>query len=304
MRRNFWVVLVVGLLWSPAGVRADETYTIKFKTDAKGAQTLQESRETEQSHLKVLDANGKAVEDKEEEKITVLKYRQSVLELPDAKKRPTRLRRQYDKAQLTTDGNAQTLAYEGKTVLIEKKDGKYRFQIEGGDELTGKDAEVLDEEFNKAKDDRSELEQALFLFPKKAVRVNETWKIDPEGLKALSKREGAEMPLDLDKAGGTGRLVRAYRKDGRQFGVLEFRIEMPLKGTIGKEKLEVATGTKMTVQIKLDACIDGQVGDGTADRVAKMDLTGTVKGPDGNDYKVVLNGNSVKKSTQKDLPKE
>jgi hypothetical protein len=302
MQRNLWVVLVVGLLWSPAGVRADETYTIKVKQGAKGDRALLESQETEQSHVKVLDATGNAVEDKEEKKVTVLKYRQTILEMPDAKKRPTRLRRQYDKAQLTTDGKAQTLAYEGKTVLIEKKGDKYHFQIEGGDELTGKDAELLDKEFNKEKDDKSELEKVLL--PKKAVRVNETWKIDPEGLKALSKGEGDEIPVDLDKAVGTGKLVRAYQKDGRQFGVIEFRMDLPLKGTIGKEKLTVAAGTKMTMQIKLDGCIDGQASDAMAEFTAKMDLTGTVKGPDGNDYKVMLNVNATQKGTQKDLPKE
>jgi hypothetical protein len=304
MLRYFWVFLLAGgLFWRPAGVRAEETYTIKVKESAKGDRAQLESEETEQSHVKVLDADGKRIEEKDEKKTTVLKYRQTILELPDPKKRPTRLRRQYDKAQLTTtDRDPQTLPYEGKAVLVEKKAGKYRFRIEGGDELTGKDAELLDKEFNKEKDDKSELENLLL--PKKAVRLNEAWKIDPEGLKALGKGDEEELPVDLNKAAGTGKLVRAYQKDGHQFGVIEFRIDLPLKGVVGKEKMSLASGAKMTLQIKLDSCIDGQLSDTTADFSAKLDLTGTVKGPGGDEYKVMLKVNATQKTAQKDLPKE
>jgi hypothetical protein len=301
MRRNFWVVLVVGLLGSPAGVRAEEAYTIKVKQGAKGDRALVESQESEKTQVKVLDATGNAVEDKEEKKVTVLKYRQTILEIPDAKKQPTRLRRQYDKARLTKDGDTQTLAYEGKTVLIEKKDGKYRFQIEGGDELTGKDAELLDKEFNKENDTKSELEKAFL--PSKAVRVNETWKIDAKAFKALAKGEDDELPVDFDKAVGTGKLVRAYRKDGHQFGVMEYHIDLPFKGTLGKAKIEVGAGTRMTLQIKVDGCIDGQLDAGTADITTKLDLTGTVK-EGGNNFKLVLNMSANQKSAQKDLPRE
>src|SRR5262249_51884876 len=55
MLRYFWVFLIAGgLFWRPAGVGAEETYTIKVKETAKGDRAQLESEETEQSHVKVL----------------------------------------------------------------------------------------------------------------------------------------------------------------------------------------------------------------------------------------------------------
>jgi hypothetical protein len=291
------------VLDNPAGPPTEETYTIKIKESARGDRTLAESQETEQSHARLLYPDGETAEDNREKKTVTLKCRQTILELPDAQKLPTRLRRQYDKARVTSDGNQQTLPYEGKTVLIEKKDGKYRFQIEGGDELTGKDAELLDKEFSHEKDEKVEMEKILL--PRRPVRVNETWKIDPEAfIQAMAKGPEGGLSVDAARAVATGKLSRAYQKDGRQFGVLEFRLDLPLKDTVGKEKLALEPGARMTVQIKLDGCIDGQANDAVVDLATQLDLTATIKMPDGQNYKLVVTAANSHKETQKDLPKE
>jgi hypothetical protein len=304
MQRVQWALLLAaGLLGATAGLRADEAYNIKVRNSAKGDRTQETSQDTEQAHRQILGADGKAIEDEEEKKATVVQFQQTILEQPEAKKRPTRLRRHYDKAQATKDGETKALPYEGKTVLIEKKDGQYHFKIEGGAELTGKDAELLAKEFDKEKDDKQDLEKILL--PQKPVRVNETWKIDAEEFaRALSKDTEGRFEVDADKARATGQLLRAYQKNGHQYGVIEYRIDLPLKGTIGKEKLPLGPGAKMALRIKMDGCIDGQVSDATADTSTNLDLTATLKGPDGNSYKLILAVKATQKGTQKDLPKE
>ena len=75
--------------------------------------------------------------------------------------RPTSLRRHYDKAVAGAAGEVKSLGFEGKTVLIEEKDGQYSFKVKGGAELAGEDAAPLDKEFNQEKDDKAGLDKLL-----------------------------------------------------------------------------------------------------------------------------------------------
>ena len=74
---------------------------------------------TEQGQVKVLDPAGKPVMDKGESKVKSFTFRETVLEKPDPQKRPTKLSRQYTKAEVKIDGKPQVLPYQGQTVLIE-----------------------------------------------------------------------------------------------------------------------------------------------------------------------------------------
>src|SRR5207248_2562095 len=62
----------------------------------------------------------------------------------------------------------------------------------------------------------------------KAIAVNETWVIPSDKFKKNLKPEEAKM-FDLDKLKATGKLLKAYKKNGAQFAVLEITIEMPLR---------------------------------------------------------------------------
>src|SRR5439155_714677 len=137
----------------------------------------------------VKDPAGNTLDDRAQKTSEVNRYREEVLE-KEPGRRATRLRRQYEKAQARTDDQAETLPYQGKTVLIEKKGDKYRFRIEGGAELTGKDARFLDKEFNAKgrTEDESQLEK-LFL-PDKAVPVGASWKLDLERIAKEIGKEG------------------------------------------------------------------------------------------------------------------
>ncbi len=305
MRRVPWIpVLVVGLLTGPA--RADETYTIKIKKAEQGDRSKVEKTDRDDTQTRVLDPDGKALREEGKKKTTYLVYEETVLEKEKGKKKASRLRRKYEKAEVTRDGSTEALPYQGKTVLIEKKAGEYHFRIEGGEDLAGPGAEALNQEFNKNKDEGPDMDELLM--PKKPVKVNESWKIDPDAI-AKAFEKGAENNITVDRArsAATGKLLRAYQKDGHQFGVIEFAIDLPISGSMklgDNLKAAVGPGAKFSAKGTVDACIDGTRDTGKSDMQMTADLTATFTGPDGKDYKIVIVSKQTGKSTSKDLGRE
>jgi hypothetical protein len=100
------------------------------------------------------------------------------------------------------------------------------------------------------------------LLPKDPVQVGESWNIDlRESVKELPKKVGPEF--DADRTTATGKLLRVYKKDGRQFGVIEVRATLPIAAVNdGKQRIP-ARDSKMTFQGLYDACIDGNSTDFT-----------------------------------------
>jgi hypothetical protein len=284
-----------------ASLAADETYTIKFKDGAKGDVRTVKEESTEQATVKAVDAAGNALLDKAEKKVTTAAYKETILEQPEGAKQPTRVKREYEKAQVKADDKAVDLPYSGKTVLIEKKGDKYVFQIEGGDELTGKDAEPLNKEFNKKAVEEEDLK---LLLPAKPVKVGDTWKLDAAALTKFIASDDA-MTLDTTKAGGTGKLVKVYQQDGKQFGVITLTLDLSIKELkLGPAKQAVKAGSKMTMQIDLDACIDGSVATGTMKATADMDIAADIKQGDTVLGKLTVKGQSGGTKTQTELPKK
>jgi hypothetical protein len=308
MLRNVSLVVIVGVLsWCAGRVGADEAYIIKIKEVNKGDEFLVDRRETEQTHVQVLDPDGKALQDKEDKNSTTFVFRETVLDKPEGQGRATRLRRHYEKAQVTKNEVFQALPYQGKTLLIERKDGKYRFQIEGGEVLTGKDAEALDEEFTKD-NDREEREFMKALFPSKAVRVNDSWKFDPQLiLKSLEKELKGEVAVETAKPLAMGKLLKAYKKDGQQFGVFEFRLELPLKGKLPLDKDNKAVlqpGARLTTVVKADICINDKSLTGSDEMSRRFEATALFKAPDNKEYKLIITTRSVLKTATRELPKK
>src|SRR5262249_26891361 len=137
----------------------------------------------------------------------------------------------------------------------EKKDGKYHFQIEDGKELTGKDVEHLDREFNKERD--TQLDFNRLILPKKAVRVKESWAIDVAAL-AKDLEKLTYLEIDAGKSSAKGKLIRVYRKGGRLFGVLEMNMVITGKAIKMQElKIDLKPPCKLNLKVTLDVCIDG-----------------------------------------------
>ncbi len=261
MFRILSVVVVLGIVVGPVWGQDDKTYTIKIKKAAKGLVEQTEKTENTTEHMKVADNNGNALKDETKKKSFHYIYRQTVLEMKPGVEKPTKLKRQYEKAVVTEEGKTTKLPYEGKMVLIEKKDGRYTFRIEGDEELTGEDAKRLDEEFNKKKE-ISEKELERLVLPPGPVKVNETWKIDPKNLIKAFRLES--MELNLEKSTATGKLTRAYRKTRRQFGVIALQVVLFPKG-VNKDGMTIPLqpNSKIELGVTIDACIDGSSATGS-----------------------------------------
>jgi hypothetical protein len=217
----------------------------------------------------VFTVGGKA-QAKEEAKTKSLVYVDEVIENPKNAKRATKLKRTFEKAAVGTGGKDAALPVEGKTVLIEKSGDKYAFTVDGK-AVDAESLKLLEDEFDRpeGKDPRD------VMFPNKPVKPGETWKID---IDELVKAIGDKGPtFGKDKATATGTLVKAYMKDGKQFGVIDFVFEAPITGFGEKNPLTIKEG-KMTLKFAGDGCIDGTVATGKSTAKMLMALAGSTMG--------------------------
>jgi hypothetical protein len=289
--RLFGAALLVGLACAlPAA--AQQKVTLKFHRSKQSEVSLIEKTENSDNKSSVVGKDDKVVNAIEDKKtVSNITFRETIVEKAADAKKATRLKREYLKAEETVNGTKVALPYAGKTVLIEKKGDKYHFQIEGGAELTAKDAEKLDSEFNKKGSADSE-EFFTALGEGKTVAVGETWKID---LKVLEKLFGQETQFILDPASkATVKLVRAYKKDGMQFGVLKVEIMVLLKGIKEKGKdIAMEPGSKFNLNLDIDTTIDGSRD--LATLTIKGGANFAIRIPDNPDlrYVVVTSGDST-----------
>lgn len=307
MLRKIGLLGILGLLAAVVPLRGDDAFTIKIKKSGKGAVIQHKKKETETSHVQVEGPDGKTLTDKKTSKTIIEEYKETILEKVKGK-RATKLRRQYTKAILKSGEDEKPLPFDGKTLRIEKKDGKYHFTIEGKEdkELQGKDAEALNRSFNKpGRDDSDDDAVEKAILPKKPVAVKETWKIDIENLsKAISKDINVPFPIDKSKASAQGKLLRAYKKDGRQYGIFDIAVMLPLKGDfpLGKgQKAPIQKGSKMTLGVKVDACIDGTLSDSISDVSMNIDIVALISTPDDQELKLKLKASQKGKETEKEL---
>jgi hypothetical protein len=196
---------------------AEEAQNIKIKKAAKGDAVKTDDTEETNTALVATDGAGNKVLEQKEKISKTNVYTETILEKKEGDDKATSLKRVYEKARgVGKDGKEEIKSYEGKTVLIEKKGDKYVFSIEGGKEITGKDAEDLDKSFNKEKG-LSDAEMEKYLLPAKAVKSGDTWKVDAKSLmKDLGKSDkDITIAFDDDKTEGYGKLLEAYSQSRR-----------------------------------------------------------------------------------------
>ncbi len=280
-------LFVFGLLAAAPASAADETYTLKLYKYKKGDKHDIEKTEESKNNI-IIDIMGMNMK----QEVTSGKkevYTEEILEKKDGDKKATKLTRTYKTAEKTEKEETTKAVYAGETVLIEKKGDKYEFSIKGK-ELKEDEAPELFKSFNK-KDDEPENEDFL---PAAAVKVGESWKVPADKTDKMFKSLGDDkMKLDTKKSTVSGKLLKAYKKDGAQFGVIELTItvfvtEIDLGGQFAKTK----EGSKMVIKGSIDTCIDGTIDfedgklDVTVDLTAELpnngsfSITGTSKGVD------------------------
>jgi hypothetical protein len=253
------VLAVLTCLVLPLPALAQDTYTIKTNRSTKGTTTREHKVETEVVNSKVTDLGGKVLEEEASTTTVTSTFEQTVLERPDLKKKPTVLKRTYEKAIVKEGKETKQLPYEGKSILIEKKDGKYHYRYASGGDINGHAAKWLDKEF-KDDEEKSDVDFEQLLLPTKAVAVGESWKISMTELVKDLEKKG--IKVQADKSTGTGTLLKAYKKDGRQFGDLHFKLDFPLKSLKVKDsEISFQLGSTIVIEAKTSVCIDGSLED-------------------------------------------
>ncbi len=210
--------ILVGCKKPPEGAAPGDgdpnaTYTIKIRSEQAGDRTDEIESESGTSETTVRDKKEKAKQDKK------IEYREEIIEMPTGAVKPTKLTRTYKVAQQSDakTGTMKPLPYEGKTVAIEKKGANYTFTADGK-KMSALDAGDLTREFSKA--NAGKIDDFL---PKSAVKVGESWTIDPTEVKALG---AMPLPIDLARSKITGKLTRVYTKDGKPWGAVSLDCDL------------------------------------------------------------------------------
>ncbi len=237
------------------------TYTIKIRDEQAGDKVDVVEVQTGSGERTF---GGKTDQQKEDRKY---EFTEHIVDHPAGSPKPTKITRAYKTAQRydkATNG-LKAAKFEGKTVLIEKKGVGYDFTVDGK-RVDFLDAIDLSKEFRKT--DKQNINEVL---PKSAVKVGESWPIELAALKALM---GAlPYPVDVSRSKLSGKLTRAYTKDGKQWGVVALEFDLVIDSAVAPVGKGVATGT-MKIDGTFDAVIDGSSREGTHKLTVKLNVTG------------------------------
>jgi hypothetical protein len=253
--RAGWLVLAVVL---PAGA-AEDRYTIKIKNYPDVGQGIAH-RETDRqsSVIRVLNSDGKVVQENKPVEVSEEQYTTTILEMGD--NWPTRYRRVYDKAVFGNGTESKQRSYQGRSILFEFRQGKFNLKVEDKGMVSKGDLHAL--AVRAAGEVFSGLDE-VFL-PGRAVKIDESWPVDG---KVLMRGFGDNGKLDLAKSSGQAKLVKVYSKDGMQFGIIEFDLKLAYPSmddfTFDPPALFEVNGT-------LETAIDGSSAAGTLKVTTKL----------------------------------
>lgn len=257
-----------------AGQDKAEKYTLKIKSpQAKQAFDVVSTGKKSIS-FKVVDANQNVAVDKTEDTITKFIYREVGLEKPAKEPKFTKLERHYSTAERRANGKRVTLPYQGKTLSITKeKHGGYEFALDDGEKLSIDESTELIEEFNKGGLGGV---MELLLGRSEPVTVGETWKVDAAKL-AEGFEKNANLTIDPAKSTLSGKLVRAYKKDGRQFGVIELTIDLAVTAFIQDGNKLPTKDSSFKLNLECDLCIDGSADQSAIKGTLEANIRATVE---------------------------
>ena len=260
MRAQICGVWLLALSVFAAGAQA-QTVTIKIKSQPEaGKSVVHHDVEKQTGSIKVSDAGGKVIQEQKPDLLRVDVFTETVLEAAKTGKDPVKFKRAYEKSLAGPADKAVASPFQGRTILFELRDGKYQVTAEGQPELSAKELAPL---IKRANDQLKSLGDQAFL-PKKPVKVGESWPLDG---KALASDFSSGGEVDLTKSKGEGKLLKTYKKDGKEFGVLEVKVQLALTSMPGLKFEQPAT---LDLTGTLDAAIDGTSTAGTMSMAGKF----------------------------------
>src|SRR5262249_43337878 len=242
---------------------ADEAYVIKTNPEWKAGRRTQLSQSTtSDERTALIDGTGKAVEDTKESLEQSIVVEETIVALKAGTKRPEKLELKFEKVKCKRNGKAVDDGLEGKTVMAILKDKECTLSIKGGGTLTP-EATLLLKANLLAEYLENEEDFVQLCSPDKPVQVGATWTCNIQVIAAdIEKREG--FKIDVAKATGTGKLLKASRKDGHTFGEFELTIDLPLRQFTDLDggEVKVHEGSKSKMRYSYVGCIDGNVDEG------------------------------------------
>ncbi len=251
-----------------AAASAQEAFTIKLKERGEGESALITKSEAGSFSVTFVDAKGKTLTQNEKSS-DIKEYIETVLKRAGAKL-PTKLEREYIKAQSSKGNTVLDWPVIGKTIVIEKKNDQYTFGLKTGETLAAPVAEALAKEFSRKSDMDTAFEKLML--PKSAVKPGDIWKLDMEPIvKDLAKSR--ELDVTATNARGVGTLQKTYQQDGRLFGVMAYQLVVPVRALgKGPKQVKFTDGARITIESSMDLCIDGTSEAGTTK--SKITITG------------------------------
>jgi hypothetical protein len=204
--------------------------------------------------------------------------------------KPLKLTRTYEKYEAKKGDKDLPAPPLNTPILIEKKGGKYIAEGKGLDAAAA--ARIAGE-----LDRNSGSSQVELLLPGKPVKPGDSWKVDVSKLPGIAGDTG-QLVVDADASTLSGKLIKTYKKNGNQFGVLEYTGEVVIKSLGEKSPLKLKNGSKMGMKFTVDACIDGNNPSVKSVGSLKITLEG-----EGGGVSISLTGNGTMESSDELLPK-
>lgn len=235
-----------------------KTYTIKLNEQPDvGKKVVVRTQDKTAGTVVVLDADGKALKEEKINETKTVVYTETVLK--KGKKRAQKYQRTYQKA-VHDDGNEKkVLSYQGRTVVFELKKDKYQATVLGEPALDNEDLKSLTEAANNSR-------SAMDWLSAKPVRLGETWIIDAV---KFQKSIAGQGDIDPNNSKIEAKLVKVFRKQGKQFGVISLRAKLSTKSLKG---LKFNPPGRIIMKGTLETAIDGSTSAGT------MTLSGSMLG--------------------------
>src|SRR4051794_7230209 len=104
-----------------------ETYTIKIKQPEQGESHLFKNTIESKSAQSFTDSKGQLIQEFKLHKSLSTAYKAIIVKKQAGQTGPTAMKREYEKAIMTVDGDVSHLTYEGKTLVFDKKGDGYQF---------------------------------------------------------------------------------------------------------------------------------------------------------------------------------
>ncbi|MBN9120728.1 MAG: hypothetical protein J0I06_16525 [Planctomycetes bacterium] len=168
----------------------------------------------------------------------------------DAEGTREKLVRTYEKYEASLDGKPQPAPPLNTPITIEKKDGRYTYTM-GGKPLAAEVVAVLESEFTRKQGMRGGN-----VAPAKPVKPGETWNLNPVEVFKGYGGEG-KVPLVLDKATMSAKLLKAEKRNGRPFGAVELAAQLPVKEFGADKGYKLRPGTVLVYTETIEGALDG-----------------------------------------------